>query len=185
MSTSYCSQVCELARRYRSLLGSHMSLWSTVGRREARLIMAGLAQLSGYQLANGWSLRTAGFTSSCLLHSRASASLQLASPGTFSGWPGHVLTAVSEKGERKWKHASIFFSSFITSGPLAKASHTPCRVRVGGDSRVSGLRVWITGRPVVGETIGAPPPLPPSALISPLSVLPLSSLSSAVLLPLH
>lgn len=58
-------------------------------------------------------------------------------------------------------------------------------VRVGGDSRVSGLRVWITGRPVVGETIGVPQPLPPSALISSLSVLPLSSLSSAVLLPLH
>ena len=64
-------------------------------------------------------------------------------------------------------------------------SHTMPSVRVGGDSRVSGLRVWIAGRPVVGETIGAPPPLPPSALISPLSVLPLSSLSSAVLLPLH
>lgn len=144
---------------------------------------------TGYQSAKGWSLRTHGFTSSCLLHAQASASFQLASPGTFSGWLGHLLMAVSEKGESGSMLALFFFlpklpvSSHLARWPKQVTHHAQCQS--GRRLRVSGLRVWITGRPVVGDTIGPPPPLPPSALISPLSVPPLSLLSSAVLLPLY
>lgn len=55
------------------------------------------------------------------------------------GQPRHILrlAGASSHGSlregRKWKYASVIFffaqaSSFITSGPLAKAGHTPCPV---------------------------------------------------------
>lgn len=179
-------------------MGSHISsglCWAhpwAVGRGEALLTVAGLLHMSGRQLAKGWSAGTTGLSSSCLLHAQASAPLQLASPGTFSGWPGHVLTAVSDKGGRKCKHAGIFFPKLPVSSHLA---HWPKQVTYQAQCQ-SGRRLQSyrakgmdTRKPVLGvlmPLINTPAHATPSINHSLVCATSVFTLSSVVLLfPLY